>query len=333
MSSMKVSLLIAAFAAALVSSASAQLTRRPCVAAHYKITLLPFHPAGINSSGVIAGTTEDRHPATWSSTGGLREIELPEEFTAAEPAAINRAGEVVGAATHQGSEQSLAFDYLRRKFSVLSKDRSKAMAINDAGDVVGQSAERLVVWRKQKALPLGGCCGGVAHAINNRGQVVGELNDKDGHYSAFVWDATHGLSSIAPSDTRMSTALAINDAGDVLLQSFMPNAVYLRQNGKLTAVHLSPEFASQPLALNNCNVIVGEFGAASDFYHAFLWDEKSGFRDLNQLITAAAGWTLESALDINDRGEIIGVGDHGNEQDAGFLLVPDQESTSTKVAK
>ena len=275
---------------------------------------------------------EDRQPATWTEKDGLRQIELPTGFSSADLSGINRAGDLVGTATHEGSNQLFAFQYSQGKFSMLSEEQSKASAINDAGEIAGQNAERVVLWRKGKSVPIGGCCGGIAHAINRRGEIVGQINDKEGRYSAFLWDAAHGLRSIAPPGAR-STALAINEAGHVLLQSFTPNAVLLRQDGKLTPVHLSPEFASQPLALNNCDVIVGEFGAASDFNHAFIWDEKHGFRDLNKLADVGSDWNLETALDINDRGEIIGIGDRGSNQDVGFVLVPQQESKTPKAAK
>jgi len=317
----------------ITPSAFAQARPDSCVAAHYKIVPLPFHPVRINNSGVIAGTTEDHQPATWTEKDGLHEIELPAGFSSAEPSGINRGGNLVGTATHEGSNQLSAFQYSQSKFAWLDEDHSKASAINDAGDVAGQSSERLVVWRKQKALPLGGCCGGIAHAINNHGQVVGQVNDKEGRYGAFLWDVTHGLSSIAPPGAARSTALSINEAGHVLLQAFTPNAVFLRRSGKMIPVHLSQEFASQPLALNNCDFIVGEFGAASDFNHAFLWDQKHGFRDLNKLADVGTDWILESALDINDRGEIIGIGDRGSNQDVGFLLVPQKESRAPTGAK
>ncbi len=333
MFSMTSSVLLAAAMMMALVPVRAQVTRHSCDASHYKITSLPFQPARINNSGVVAGITEDHQPATWTGKDGLHELELPSGFTAAELLGINGAGDVVGAATRQGSEQPMAFAYSRGRFSVLSEEHSKAMAISDGGEVAGQSAEHPVVWRNQKAVLLGGCCGGMAHAINSRGQVVGQINDKEGHYSAFLWDAAHGLRSIAPPHTASSTALAINDAGHVLVQSFTPNAVFLRQDAKLTAVHLSPEVASQPLALNDCDVIVGEFGAASDFNHAFVWDEKRGFRDLNKLADVGSDWILETALDINDRGEIIGIGDRGSNQDVGFLLVPDKESGTTKATK
>jgi uncharacterized membrane protein len=323
------------FAAAIVlsQSAAAVQTAHPCAASHYKIIPLPIHPASINNSGVVAGTTEDHQAATWTEKGGLHEIALPAGFTTAQPLAVNQAEELAGEVTREGSDQPLAFEYSHGKFSPLSEARSKAFAINDAGDIAGQDAERLVLWRKQKPIPLGGCCGGIPHAINNHGQIVGQLNDKQGHYSAFQWDSARGLRSIAPPDSATSVAVALNDAGHVLLKSFTPNAVFLRREGKLTPVLLSSEYSSQPLALNNCDVVVGEFGAASDFNHAFIWDQKNGFRDLNQLIDSGSEWILETALDINDRGEIIGIGDRGSNQDVGFLLVPDAGSGSAKRAK
>jgi len=312
------------------SPAHAQTPKRGCAASHYKVVALPFHPARINHQGVIAGTTEDDQPATWTQKNGLRQIELPSGFVSAETAGISGVGDVVGVATRvdstrSDSNQTVAFRYSQARFFILSEERSKAAAINDSGVTVGTNADRLVWWLGQKMLPLGGCCGGTVHAVNNRGQAVGEANDKEGHYSAFLWDSTRGLRSIAPAHTVMSTALAINESGSVLIQTLSPNAVYLREKGALIPVHLAPEGASQPLALSSCDVIVGEFGAASDFYHAFVWDRQHGFRDLNRMIDASEGWNLEQAVDMNDRGEIIGVGDRGNQQDLGFLLLPDEE--------
>jgi hypothetical protein len=328
---MKVFLLLTA--SLVVPSVCAQVPRDSCAATRYKIIALPLRPARINKSGVIAGTIEDHRPATWTEKDGLREIELPAGFSGADPLAMNQADDLVGSTTREGSDQPFAFQYSHGKFSVISVEHSKAFAINNAGDVAGQNAENLAMWRNQKASPLGGCCGGIARAINSRGEIVGQVNDKEGRYSAFQWDAAHGLRSIAPPEAARSTALAINEAGHVLLQSFTPNAVFIRQNGKLTPVHLSTEMASQPLALNDCDTVVGEFGVASDFNHAFIWDQKNGFRDLNKLSDVGSDWILETALDINDRGEIIGIADRGSNQDVGYLLVPQQESKPPKAPK
>ena len=329
-------LLLLALLAAMALSAAVAQTRPPCLAAHYKIIPLPFHPARINNSGVVAGTTEDHELATWSQKDGLRELPLPAGFADAQVSGINQAGEVVGQVTRNdaGVERIQAFVYRVGKLTILSEAQSKAKAINNAGEIAGEnSPEGPAVWSSHSLHGLGGCCGGRALALNNRGQVVGELNDREARYGAFIWDAASGMRPIEVPNARNSTALAINDAGDVLVQSLAPNAVFLREQGKLTHVELSTESASQPLALNNCDVIVGEYGANSEYYHAFVWDRKNGFRDLNKLVDVGSDWNLESALDINDRGEIVGTGDYKNNDDTGFLLVPDTEMKTTKDRK
>ena len=47
-----------------------------------------------------------------------------------------------------------------------------------------------------------------------------------------------------------------------------------------------------------------------------------GMVDLNSLIDPTAGWDLLSANDINDAGEIVGVGVSPSGDEHGFLLVP-----------
>ena len=45
------------------------------------------------------------------------------------------------------------------------------------------------------------------------------------------------------------------------------------------------------------------------------------FTDLNELVPSNSGWELRQALDINDRGEIAGLGLWRGEL-AGFVLTP-----------
>ena len=286
----------------------------------------------MNDAGVIAGTTEDHKLALWSKKDGLHQIELPSDLASVEPLAINRKGDVVGAATREGSSLPIAFEYSHGKLWILGEGSGRATAMRDS-DVAGELGGHLVLWREQKSLGLGDCCGGSVRGMNRHGEIVGQANNKDGRYDAFLSAGVHGLTLIAPPGSMSSTAIAINDSGHTVVQVLAPNAVFLRKQGKLLPVHLSPDVASQPLAINDCDVIVGEFGAASDFYHAFVWDEKLGFRDLNGLVDSASGWILASAVDINDRGEIIGTGAYGGDDDAGFLLVPSQQSLTTKDTK
>jgi uncharacterized membrane protein len=330
---------IVVLAAALCCISAFAQTAPSCrLVSHYKITALPLHPARINNSSEIAGSTEDEQAATWTRRDGLHELTVPAGFSGAKPESLNEAGDIVGQVTVSATGTPQAFSYIHGNFRILSQAQSKAKGINNAGQIViEESPGGPFISTEGKAAgtmkPLGGCCGGRVFGINNRGEVAGELNDREANYRAFIWDSRRGVQFIAAAAARSSSALTINDLGHVLLQTFSPNRIFLRENGKLTPVELSPELSSQPLALNDCDVIVGEYGTSSDYYRAFVWDKKNGFRDLTQLVDQTEGWRLESAVDINDHGEIVGTGDHGAGSDSGFLLVPTSEATATQIRK
>ena len=71
--------------------------------------------------------------------------------------------------------------------------------------------------------------------------------------------------------------------------------------------------------------MVGSANIGSDmFNHAFLWSDGTA-TDLNTLPNHA-GWEFHGAVAINDKGEIVVVGENGNNgnlQVRYFLLTPD----------
>jgi len=289
----------------------------------YKLVELPLRPLSISESGWVAGTTPDQKAAVWSSRSALQRIELPADFLNAEATSINRNGDAVGTAYTADSSRRLAFLFRQGKVLLLSGEQSHAAAVNDAGTIVGQaklsgakSAEP-VLWRNNTAEALHLCCAGVAKAINRHGQIVGDTYDANGRYHAFLWSTGHARRLDLPGE-QFSSALALNDLGQVVLRSD-PAGLFLYQGDRRQKLDLPK---SQPLAINNHGVIVGAFGPNPDQQYAFVWDKAHGRRDLNQLIPRDSGWTLEVASGINDRGEIVGWGDHGTTQNAGFLLIP-----------
>ncbi len=73
-------------------------------------------------------------------------------------------------------------------------------------------------------------------------------------------------------------------------------------------------------AINNNGQIVGAFSRnGSD--RAFIYENGSMF-DLNTLLPANFGWTLQDAYGINDLGQIIAYGISPNGTYQGFLLSP-----------
>lgn len=55
--------------------------------------------------------------------------------------------------------------------------------------------------------------------------------------------------------------------------------------------------------------------------HAFIFDSTNGVVDLNACINASGAWELQTAVDINDLGQITGIGLIGGVKHA-FLLTP-----------
>ncbi len=82
-----------------------------------------------------------------------------------------------------------------------------------------------------------------------------------------------------------------------------------------------PESASCAFAINNHGQVVG-FSTISDLHHAFVYTPGGKMTDLNDLVDSQAGWTLEVATCINDRGQIAGMGTHPAGRLRAFLLTP-----------
>lgn len=298
-----------------------------CAAPLYRVVAVPLRPHRINDTGVVAGTTEKHLAGVWSEKDGLKTADLPAGFHHADGTDLNARGQMLGQASSADGARRQSFLFDGAKVTLLASDGARANAINAAGDLAGEatlpgsSNTGPVLWRQGKATSLGACCGGRSTALNDRDEVAGEVYDKQGQYQAFVWDEKSGLRVIGPPDTY-STAVAINEIGHLIVYEFTQGSS-LYVDGKLTPMELSKRWPSQPRAISNCDVVVGSFGSNSDESEAFLWDAKGGFRNLNELIPRNSGWKLEVASSINDRGEIAGWGDHGGEDDAGFVLVPE----------
>ena len=321
---------LVALATLAATAAFAQAKRSTSSMPRYKLVELPLRPLAISALGSVAGTTPDQKAALWTSRDGLQKIDLPAEFPIAEAAAINRQGDAVGTAYSADSGRRLAFLLRQRKVLILAGEQSRALGINDAGTIVGQArvpggkSTEPVVWKKpdrsKNNAPevLGICCAGIAKAVSQQGQIGGDTYDTEGRYHAFLWAGVGRTRRLGLPSEQFSSVLALNDLGQVVLRSD-PAGLFLYQAGKRQQLEL-PQ--SQPLALNNHGVIVGSYGAKPEEQRAFVWDKARGRQDLNRLIASDPTWTLEVASSINDRGEIVGWGEHNHTENAGFLLIP-----------
>ncbi len=296
-----------------------------CRAAHYTLVPLPLRPVAINDDGEVAGRTEDHHAATWTRRGGLRVLPLPPGFGDSEAVGINRSGHVVGNVHDRSSGRNAAFSYEHGRLTLLAGEHTRVYGLNDADVVVGSAVAsesgktEPVVWTHGVLKPVDSCCGGSLTAIGSSGLGIGDLYDEQGRYHAAMWTNGGGLKPIGPPD-KFSSSVAVNGAGHIVVQAY--SELYLYVSGVLTRVELHPKLPTKPLAISDCDVIVGAFGPYSDADRAFVWDQASGFLDLNAVLPADSGWKLEYATGINGHGVIVGKGDFKGEDNAGFMLLP-----------
>jgi probable HAF family extracellular repeat protein len=310
----------------LFSAMAGQTASQPRL--RYQVFEIPVKPWHLSDSGEVTGKTKKNQAAIWSRRRGLRLLPMLKGLSEGEARGSNASGYVVGFATSSG--QVAAFGYKNGQLIRFPGKNSKALAVNDAGDVVGESEIEgkapvvAALWNNRQVTRLGGCCGGVARGINNHGQIVGDLYDQAGRYRAFLWDGVRGIEFLGPAG-GYSSAIAINDAGHVLLQELERGMSVYRSPETTIHIEIPGREPGDGRAINNADEVVGAFGPYFDADHAFLWSEKDGFRDLNDLIPANSGWKLQVATGINDRGEIVGFGTHSGEDVPGFLLIPERK--------
>jgi probable HAF family extracellular repeat protein len=157
---------------------------------------------------------------------------------------------------------------------------------------------------KVTVLPSLGGKGMGATAINDRGQVVGGAQIKDGQFHLFLWDRQTGLQDLGPGEARFD----INNAGQICGTIVDPagNAqAFLRDPDKgIILLGTLGGKTSRAWALNNRGQVVGMSETATGFKHAFLWDRTQGMRDLGTL-----GGNESQSRAINDAGEVFGLAD------------------------
>jgi probable HAF family extracellular repeat protein len=325
---------LSALATAIVLAGGITAQTGGASARQYTLTALPLKPTAISDSGLVIGTVEDGHAAVWSASKELVIIPEAKGFQLSEARGINRAGEVVGIQSTADRSEFFGFLFRSGKLVRLPGENTRAFGINDAGDIAGEAIlpgkdlSTAVLWKGLKATDLGACCAATAKAINANGQVIGNAYDQEGKYHAFLWEPGHGMRGVGdesqPSASQPYTsAIAINAGGHVLVQDPGRTLTLYRGNVPI-AVEVSKKYPVEAKSMNGRDEIVGAFGPFYDADSAFIWDEARGAQDLNDLVKGLKGWKLSVATGINDKGQIVGFGNHLGEEDSGFLLTPSQ---------
>lgn len=188
--------------------------------------------------------------------------------------------------------------------TVGSDPDGEALGINNLGQAVGWSgtcstAPNAVLWENGTATQLQdlGVPGALGVAINDQGQIVGQVVSADG---TTVYGA-------------------------------------LWQNNTITSLNTLPgDFTSFAESINNRGQVVGSNTDSSGFWtHAFIW-QNNVMTDLNTLFPASSNLNATMANSINESGQISGMATVLSGPNAGkihaYLATPVNASIGTSVA-
>ena len=156
-------------------------------------------------------------------------------------------------------------------------------------DLADQAARQWAAGEER--IDLGTFGGNASHAygINAAGQVVGGAQTSGSKTHAFVWTDLDGERDL--------------DAGE------------------MADLGAPADGSSRAHGINAAGVVVGYAQAPTPTTWAFVYEDGS-MLNLNDLALPGHGWQLQEAWDINDAGQIVGLGKNPANMTHGFLLTP-----------
>lgn len=272
----------------------------------------------VNEKGQIAFTATDsnnmgRQAVLWERGARTNLGFLPGD-TASWAADLNKRGQVVGWSTGTCDR---AFVWQEGVMTPLGGCSTWAAGINDRGEIVGSyytssTSHGAAMWQEGKMIDLGvppSNFGSAARAINEHGQIVGQYG-VNGVSHPFLWDNTHVTDLGLLPGAYACGATSINNHGQVVGWCFVSGFLrgFLWHKGTMTALdHPAGILGSFAGKINDHGEIAG-YAYGSEFQaRAVMW--KNGtLIDLTTVIAPSA-WRLLSAYDINDHGQVVGLGD------------------------
>jgi probable HAF family extracellular repeat protein len=283
---------------------------------------------GINAGGEVVGRSYlnvvftfkcGRHtcrftqndPFSWIN-GTMTDLGTLNPRAMSEANAVNTGGDVVGGSNGEA--------ILVHSGKISDLGQGTASGINDFGEVVGGTSQHafLISGGTRATLPDLSSYGiSSASGINNNHQIVGGSDTAAGYGHAVMWQ-NGAVTDLGTLGGTQSAAYAINNQGQVVGWAHTASEathVFLWSGGKMTDLGT---FGLDPVAnaINNHTVIVGQSGTG-----AWVWSNDS-FQNLNNLIPAGSGFTLNNATAINDNGQIVANGYNAQGQEHAFLLNP-----------
>lgn len=285
--------------------------------------------SGLNSKGQAVGISADANGengvATLFSGGTATSLGRfgANDDTFAE--GISNSGLVTGYICNNSAEVSNVFLYSGGHMTDIADaslfpDGSDGTGVNNSGVVCGYGwpttvATHAFVYSNGVTTDLGTMGGSesVAEAINDAGQVVGQFTNSAGNTHGFLYAGGKMTDLGVPSDSSISTAIAISSNGLIVGEIVISGVTHVAEyvNGAWTDLGSGP----LPTGINSSGVVVGE-GEIPGVYSGPKAKRKAAqpigvilvngsFVNLNTLIPAGSGFTINYALAINDSGQIL----------------------------
>lgn len=166
-------------------------------------------------------------------------------------------------------------------------------------------------------------------AMNNRGQVVGTSNlPGDVDFRAFLWDGAV-LRDLGTFGGSTSEPEWINDAGQVVgiadLADGTHHAFVWSKGQMIDLGTVNSDPCSNGYGINSSGQAVGtSTNCQGTTLHVFLWEHGS-LVNLSALIQPGSDLTFVQPFEINERGEIAGIGILPSGDTRAALLIPDGE--------
>jgi probable HAF family extracellular repeat protein len=296
------------------------------------------HAYDISNTGTIAISAYNNQfedGFIWDKDQGLAQIDgFDSSRYFNRTAAVNDYGVVAGYSNHHSTTYgNYSHSYIYNNYSGIqdlgtlggATTYSLAHAINNNNQVVGFSTldnsngYHAYIWDGTSGMiDIGvGTTYSGADDVNNLGQVVG-WSDR----GAFIWEEEKGMTFIGGE-----RAWAINDKGQVVGGVGGGPAFIWEEEKGMNSIGTLGGYFSQAYGINDNGVVVGVSRDTSNQDIAFLWRNGTIY-DLNELVDLEAGWVLEYANDINNTGQIVGIGELNGSNHA-FLLNPEWDATVT----
>lgn len=280
---------------------------------------------GISASGQIAGSSALSsgltHACYWTS-GTPTDVDPANAYGPSRGLTINSSGVLSGYYSNS-SNQPQGFTLNGSGLTAIaypSAIQTTVNALSDQGLLAGSYSGASAVYafiengtRFQTLPNLSGGTEGQANAINLAADVAGWVTNSSDQEQAAIW-RNETLVLLGDLGGGYGEATGLNNYGQVVGASNIAASGY---NYAAAAGYQAPQ--------NNTSLNppppAGSLAPLNDsLSHAFLWQNGTMY-DLNAFLPANSGWILQSAMGINDSGQIVGYGTLNGVLTA-FVLTP-----------